>query len=365
MNTPHPDWQPPHCPNPNCRYHNGSSDSWPYKRKGWYTRRARPRRIQRFTCLHCNRTFSTQTFSTTYWQRYPELNTKVFMMTIGCMANRQIARALDVAPSTIDRRIARLGRHCLLFHARMMDGVTASSPIAVDGFETFEYSQYFPFHHNVAVEVRTGLFLHHTDSPLRRKGRMTDHQKRRRAELEALHGRPDPQAVRKGIVQLLENATLGRTEITVRSDEHRAYRPAIRAQGCRIRHEVTSSRDHRDKRNPLWEVNLLDLLIRHGTAAHKRETIAWAKRRQSSAERLAILQVWRNVIKRRWETGPPQSPAMLKGLTDRLLGVRDVLKERLFRTRIGLSEVWGRYYERAVETAALGVNRMHELTYAY
>ncbi len=365
MNTRRPGWQPPHCPNPNCKYHNGSTDSWRFKRKGWYTRLARPRRIQRYTCLDCGRTFSSQTFSTTYWQRMPTLDQKIFMLTVGGMGNRQIARALGVAPPTLDRHISRLGRHCILFHAKLMEGTTASSTIAIDGFETFEISQYFPFHHNVAVDIDTGFFLYHTDSPLRRKGRMTDHQKRRRAELEEKHGRPDPQAVRKGMSSLLEFVTRGRAAITIRSDEHRSYRPAMRELKCVIRHEMTSSKDHRDKRNPLWEVNLLDLLIRHGTAAHKRETIAWPKRRQSSAERLSILQVWRNVVKRRWENGRPESPAMLKGLVDRLFTVRDVLCGRLFRTRVALPEVWSRYYDRAIETPALGVNRRHELKYAY
>ena len=70
------------------------------------------------------------------------------------------------------------------------------------------------------------------------------------------------------------------------------------------------------------------------------------------------------MIKWRWEKGPPQSSAMLKGLTRRLWTVRDVLSERIFRTRVALPRVWGRYYDRAVETVALGVNRRHELTYA-
>jgi len=286
-------------------------------------------------------------------------------MTVGCMANRQIARALRVAPSTIDRHIARLGRHCLLYHARMIENVPASGTVTVDGFETFELSQYYPFHHNVAVEVDSGFFLFHTDSPLRRKGRMTEYQKKRRRELESLHGRPDPQAVRKGMADLLRFITRGKQRITIRSDEHRSYPPAMKDLKCRIRHEVTSSRDHRDKHNPLWEVNLLDLTIRHGTAAHKRETIAWVKRRQGSAERLAIFQVWRNTIKRRGENGATTSTAMVKGVARRRLSVRDVLANRLFRTRVELPNVWERYYDRAVETMALGVNRRHELRYAY
>ena len=365
MNTRQSGWQPPHCPNPNCKYHNGSTDSWRFKRKGWYTRLVSPRRIQRFTCLHCGRNFSTQTFSTTYWQKLPQLDQKIFLLTVGCMANRQIARALDVAPTTIDRHVARLGRHCLLFHAKMIEGVPASGTVVIDGFETFELSQYYPFHHNVAVEADTGFFLFHTDSPLRRKGRMTAYQKKQRRELEAMHGRPDPQAVRKGMTELLRFITRGKEQIAIRSDEHQSYPPAIKDLPCSIRHEVTSSKDHRDKRNPLWEVNLLDLMIRHSTAAHKRETIAWSKRRQGSVERLAIFQVWRNVIKRRWENGKPVSSGMLKGVTDRILSVRDVLAERLFRTRVELPDAWSRYYDRAVETAALGTNRHHELTYAY
>ncbi|NTV04757.1 hypothetical protein HGA89_07635, partial [bacterium] len=106
-------------------------------------------------------------------------------------------------------------------------------------------------------------------------------------------------------------------------------------------------------------------LIRHGTAAHRRETIAWSKRRQSSAEKLAVLQAWRNNVKRRWENGEAVTPAMLRGAAERVLTARDILKERLFRTRIDLPESWNRYYRREVETAALAVNRRHELKYAF
>jgi len=281
------------------------------------------------------------------------------------MANRQIARALDCAPSTVTHQISRLGRHCLLFQASELERVARVGEIVIDGFESFEYSQYFPFHHNVAVEVESGYFLFHTDSPLRRKGRMTAHQKRRRVELEAALGRPAPDAVRSGIRELLEPIAAKGVTLAIRSDDHKAYPPAMRQLGCRITHIVTSSKARRDDRNPLWEVNLVDLMIRHSTAAHKRETIAWAKRRQASAEKLAIFQVWRNYVKRRWENGEAVSSAMLKGLANRLLRVRDVLAGRRFRQQVPLPRTWSRYYDRAVETPALGVNRMHTLTYAY
>lgn len=286
-------------------------------------------------------------------------------MVVGCMGNRQIARALGVSPSTVAHHIARLGRHCLLFQARALLGLSIQDEVVIDGFESFEFSQYFPFHHNVAVEVDTGYMLYHTDSVLRRKGRMTARQKRRRAELEGRFGRPDPRAVEAGVRELLESLTQGRHAITVRSDDHRAYPRAIRSLPCRITHRITSSKKRRNAQNPLWEVNLLDLMIRHSTAAHKRETLAWAKRRQASAEKLTIFQVWRNYIKRRWEKGRDESAAMRKGLAFRRLSIVEVLRHRLFRGHIELPRRWSLYYERRITTAALPVNRLHTLTYAF
>ena len=108
------------------------------------------------------------------------------------MANRQIARDLGVCPDSVDRHVARLARHCALFHIRMTKDARPVQEIAVDGFESFEQSQYFPIHHHVAVEKETDFFVYFTDSPLRRKGRMTEAQKRRRLELEPTLRPPRP-----------------------------------------------------------------------------------------------------------------------------------------------------------------------------
>ena len=223
------------------------------------------------------------------------------MKVVGCMANRQIARELHVAHSTVQRHISRIARHCLLFHQKMTQSRSSRGDIVVDGFESFEFSQYFPIHHHLAVEADSGFFLYFTDSPLRRKGRMTKQQKRRRRELEERFGRADPQAIRKDMGECLEVALRDRTRATVRSDDHPAYRQSWRGISCEVEHRVTPGSDHRDRRNKLWEVNLLDLLIRHSSSNHKRETIAWSKRRQGSAERLVILLVWRNYLKSRWQ----------------------------------------------------------------
>jgi transposase-like protein len=364
MVEPDASFMPPFCPNPQCKFHRDSM-GWRFKKNGTHPRQFDRSLIQRYLCQHCRRSFSSQTFSTTYWQKRPGLMKTMFMLVVGCMANRQIARALGCSPTTVAHQLARLGRHCLLYQSRELARAAASNEIVIDGFESFEWSQYYPFHHNVAVEVDTGYFVYHTDSELRRKGRMTEHQKRRRVELEFQHGRPSPREIEVGVRELLEVTTLKNAAISIRSDDHRAYPRAMRGIDSLISHSVTSSKRRRDDRNPLWEVNVLDLMIRHSTAAHKRETIAWAKRRQVSAEKLAIFQVWRNYIKRRWEKGPKESAAMLKGLAHRLLTIEDILKRRLFPWRIDVPQRWRQYYERKIETRALPVNRVHALIYAF
>jgi hypothetical protein len=288
------------------------------------------------------------------------------MKTTGGMANRQIARDLKVSPETINRHIARLGRHCLLFHNQMMKMSPPVHEIVVDGFESFEFSQYFPIHHHVAVEKGSDFFIYFTDSELRRKGRMTEHQKRRRKELEMMLGRPDPKAVEKDMRQTLEVALQDQPDATVFSDDHPAYKLSIKTMPTKIDHRITPGSAHRDKNNSLWEVNLLDLLIRHSNANHRRETIAWSKRRQGSAERLAILLVWRNYMKGRREKvrGSP-TPAMERGMMDRPLEINELLGKRLFRTRCVLPTRWSEYYDRRVNTRALQRNLRHELKMAY
>jgi len=281
------------------------------------------------------------------------------------MANRQIARDLNVAPGTIDRQLSRLARHCLLFHRQITGNASTTTEVVVDGFESFELSQYFPIHHHLAVEKGTDFFIYFTDSELRRKGRMTERQKQRRQELECRYGRPDPKAIEKDMGELLDVVFNGRDRAIVYSDDHPAYRRSIRHLNCEIEHVVTSGREYRSPANNLWEVNLLDLLIRHCGANHKRETIAWSKRRQASAERLAVFLVWRNYMKgrREKERGSP-TPAMERGLYDRPLTVDYILSARIFRDHVELPGRWADYYDRKVETRALRSNRAHELRYA-
>jgi transposase-like protein len=365
-------FQPPHCPNPACDFHRPRTD-WPFKRSGFFTRPADGRRIQTFQCLHCRRKFSARTFATDYWLKRRELLALIATMISEGPGLRQIGRMLHTTHATVGRHAARLGRHCLLFHCNLLHEFKLREALVVDGFETFEYSQYYPFHINFAVGAQSWFTYHFTDAPLRRKGAMTAAQKLRRAELESQYGRPDPKALARGMAALLRPLIprVADTTLVLHSDDHPAYPPALRRlsreeKDCpRFDHHVTSSKERRTRQNPLFPVNLADLLARHGSANHRRETIAFSKRRQAAMERAAAFTVWRNCIKRRAENGPPKSAAMHVGLLDRLLTWRQVLRRRLFVGHAPLTPEWADYYWRRVKTAVYG-NRQtcHACRYA-
>jgi transposase-like protein len=366
VDTHDPRFTPPHCPNTRCPHHHHPAGQW-WARAGHFERLAHPQVVRRFRCRHCRRGFSTQTFDTTYWLKRPDLQRPIFRGLIACGCFRQLARSLDVVHSTVLNQAARIGRHCLLFHWKLRSSKPPAEDLVLDGFRTFEYSQYRPCEFNLLLGARSHYLHGFTDCELRRSGRMRPDQKRRRERLERANGRADPKATENEVFELLRLAVPEGASLTLHTDEHAAYpRSVARLENREIRHQTTSSKAARTWLNPLWPANRVDLLIRHSSSDQKRETIAFAKRRQSSAERLWAFLTWRNYVKAAAEkdpTGP--TTAMEAGVTERPLRVADVFHRRLFPSLVELPARLYRYYVRDVETREIPNGRRHALKHAF
>jgi len=356
---------PPFCPNSACRFHRGDMKLWRYVRIGFYARKTAPLRIQRYRCDTCRRKFGDQTFSVTYWLHRPELLGPIFHRLVGCSGFRQIAREFKASPETVARVSGRLGRHSLLFHELRRPKGRIREPLALDSFESFEFSQYYPTSYHVAAGQASHFFYGFTESECRRRGTMTRGQKRRRAALEDRMGRPDPKSIEKEVAALLAIVAPLPQALELHTDQHKSYPRALRrVPHLSVQHRTISSRALRSPQNPLFPINLLDLLIRHDGANHKRETIAFSKRRASAAERLAIFLVWRNWMRPFSVRKGGESPAMRLGLVDRVLELGELLKQRLFPTRVALPGRWMHYYGKLLVTRAIPKGRKHRLKYA-
>jgi transposase-like protein len=354
---------PPHCPNPHCTSRT-TSITWRFKKKGFYERDRKPHRIQRYRCQHCGRNFSSQTFSTTYWLRRDDLFEALLLRLVACSGLRQIAREFGVSHTTVRRLTERLGRHCLLFHEKHRPKTAPTEPLVLDGFQTFEHSQYWPMDLNLVIG--TSHFVYGmNDAELRRSGAMRPAQAVKRAILEKKYGRPDPRATQNSVRRLLGHVIPEGAHVVLRSDKHDAYPRAIRELKERqIQHQTTSSREPRTTQSPLFPVNLADMLLRHCSANHKRETIAFSKRRQGILYRAAIWIVWRNYMKDRSENRRDGPPAKALGLIRRKLRVGEVLAERLLPEREGAKGWLENCYFGRIPTRAIAQCRTHELKYA-
>ena len=197
---------------------------------------------------------------------------------------------------------------------------------------------------------------------------MTDSQRKQRTVLETKFGRPDPKGPEKDVGRLLSIVAPRPQALELHTDEHQAYPRALRrVPHLAIVHKTISSRAARTPQNPLFAVNLLDLLIRHSGSQHKRETIAFPKRLQSGCERMALFAVWRNWItwfSDRARKPEKETPAMRLGLVERALTAEDVLSERLFPSQVRLPEPWASYYWRRVRTRVMPRQRQHRRRYA-
>jgi len=364
MSSPKQAFQPPHCPNPSCEYHRNPT-GWAYKRDGFHFRRFDGRRIQRYLCSHCGRSFSTQTFSTTYWLKRPDLLLPLLKTSLACAGLRQMARIYGVSPSTVALQLSRSGRHCLAYHEHRRPRTAPKEALVLDGFETFEFSQYWVTHLNTVVGAESHYVYATTVSELRRKGRMTRRQKERRKELEARYGRPHPRSIEQGVFDALDLVLPEGSTGVIRSDDHHQYPPAlVKLRGRKIRHEITSSKDPRVPQNPLFQVNLYHLLLRHGGGNHKRETIAFSKRNQAMVWREAIHRVWRNHVKQLSERRGGGTPAMVLGMNDAPLTWETILWERIFPSRIQLPATMRKAYFGRIPTRQLPRARAHLLSYA-
>ena len=321
--------------------------------------------MQRYACRSCGRNFSSQTFATTYWLKRPRLLAPLFHRLLGCSALRQVAREFGLSHNSVQRQSERLGRHCLLTLEALGPRGLPPEPVVLDGFRTFEHSQYWPFDLNLLVGASHYVYGFN-DAELRRSGTMKPRQRARRAALEAALGRPDPRATRRAVEELVARVVPpGETPLEITTDEHADYpRAFARLADRRIVHRTLSSKASRTPQNPLFPANLADLLLRHTGANHKRETIAFSKRRQGALYRAAIFAVWRNFMKSRSENKRDEPPAVALGLLPARLSVPELLAKRRFPWRHALSPWAERTYYARTPTRALPRCRAHALRYA-
>jgi hypothetical protein len=280
-----------------------------------------------------------------------------------------MARQYGVAHATIQRHVERMGRHCLLLHETLREKARArlgSEPVIVDGLRSFAGGQYWVLEITNLVGVGSYYSYDFVVTERRRSGSMTKEQRPRRTRYENKLGRPDPQGLRKHVLDLFEAALPNQGSVELRSDEEKAYPQALRRlQGSRITHETTPSTAPRTPRNPLFAVNAHHGFMRHSGSNLKREAISFSKKIASLILRHALFQAWVNQVKLASEREGRTTPAQRLGVTGKRLELPDLLGARLFPSRLELRTRVSDYYWGRVRSRFLARERGHGLKYAF
>ncbi len=304
---------PVRCPYTDCRAHQQVVVGF-FTRAGFYRPLCRNHSVPRFRCRLCDRGFSRQTFRADRRQKKPFLNSACLDLMVACVGLRQAARVLRVARRTVERRFGWLARHAAQFQANRLATATLSGPFQLDELESFEANRYQPVTVPVLIE-RSSLFIVATAvGPLRRKGRLTPRQRRRRAEHEALHGRR-PSLSRAAVHTVLSRlCQVASPPIVLESDRKPLYgQVGTHLFGDALVWRTHSASARRDRGNPLFPINHTNARLRHFLARLRRRTWCVTKRRVCLQAHLHIATLWSNYcrpITNRTRTTPAQAVAV-------------------------------------------------------
>lgn len=299
----------PFCPNPKCIHHAETPRLAWYVTRGCYHTKLRGT-IRRYRCLACNKSFSSQTFHTSYYLKRPGYFKDIFFRHAEAQSGLAIARATGLSFSSVQNRIDRLSRQSLALHAALRPLASTRESVCIDGFLSFSRSQFFPTELTISITSASRFVLEISEATRRRSGNMTEEQKMRAAVLYP-GSELETGAIGRAFRDLLDTLQLERppsicNPLIIITDEKPQYRSEIFRHSLfrnqdgkqRVIHHTVSSRLPRTSRNPLFASNYLDRELRKDQANHHRETTCFTRNSANGMSRITCYMAWHNYWKR-------------------------------------------------------------------
>jgi len=111
---------------------------------GSFVRPSDGRRLKRFQCHHCRRTFSEATFQRCYRQKKRYLNPRIRELLLSCVSQRRAAKLLKISRTTLVRKFLFEARWAKIDNLKDMETVTSLTSFQFDDLETFEHTKLKP-----------------------------------------------------------------------------------------------------------------------------------------------------------------------------------------------------------------------------
>lgn len=298
-----------HCPRRGCRYHIDppKNDKWYHFFSTYETKVSGT--VKRYICNSCGKTFSHRTFSIDYYTKKNIDYKELLDQQISASGINDMARHMNCTTETVQNRIRRMAHQIMGAMAIHLKDLKLSEDVAADGLESFVESQFFPTNIDILVGQRSQFIYFFDAYYFKRKGKMTDKQKKTAKTLyqEVTFKRG---MATKTFLQLLDflDKIWDRTklpQLTLNTDQHPIYPIALKKQkglfaeieSQSFSHVQTNSKKARTIQNPLFPCNYCDRMVRKDLAEHVRETVQFARDQNFSMERFTLYQFWLNFLK--------------------------------------------------------------------
>ena len=131
------------------------------RKSGFFYRKSDSRKIQRFTCLNCGKSFSRATFSPCYKQKKRRFNEIIFKLLASGVSMRRIALLLNLNRLTVKRKMVFLAKRARENHDKLLKGFHPNPihEIQFDDLITSEHTKMKPLSVSLAVDGKKRTIL--------------------------------------------------------------------------------------------------------------------------------------------------------------------------------------------------------------
>lgn len=310
---------PPRCPKLDCIYYKFPVPNF-FQRRGSYHPKCRPQPVPIFRCKHCRRHFSRQTFRADYYDHKPDRNQKLGQLMISGVGQRQAARILKLARSSVEKKFKKLALHFRRLHENLTGTFPSNAEFMLDELETFEGNRRTKRLTVPVLIETTSLFIVDAQS-----GTLPAIAGRKRRSTNVPPRTSESSKVCAKVLERAASMIPPGAVFRMTTDQKSSYPGLVRRalEGHRVLHE-THSGLLKSASSPLFLINLTLALMRDHLSRLRRRSWLASKKKEQLDRHMAAFMCWRNFA--RFRTNREKvTPAQVAGLSPRRFDWGDLI----------------------------------------
>ncbi len=271
-------------------------------RKGSFFRSSDGKRIVRFLCRNCKRSFSNASNSPCYWQKKRRLNKPIFELLVSGVSQRRIARLLKINRNTVVRKLLFLADQAKLSQQEFLESLRDSknkvTSVQFDEMETFERSKCLPLSIPLIVEAESRKILSFRVAQMPAKGPLAEISRKK-------YGKREDHRAAAVDSLLSELSGVIQPKAQMLSDQNPKYPNWVKRHFPSISHEAVKGRRgcvvgqgelKKIGNDPLFDLNHTCAMLRANVNRLFRRTWCTTKRPDRLEAHLAIYVAYHNQV---------------------------------------------------------------------